>query len=107
MHGKGTRSKAGLVAGGVMTAALVAWGVAACGDDDHERCVDTRTDTVIPDAGCQDTSTATSYAHWYRGGSGFRLGEHVAGGEVGSHGVSRGGFGAHGEGHGGEGGHGG
>jgi hypothetical protein len=85
-----------LLAGGVLSAALVGWGVAACGDDNHERCVDSRTDTVIDDANCTDTSTSTSYARWYQGGSGYKVGSHVSGGETGSHGVSRGGFGAHG-----------
>ena len=96
------------LAGGVLSAALLSWGVAACGnEDDHERCVDSRTDTVIDDNYCTDTSTSTGYAHWYRGGSGFKVGSHVSGGETGLHGVSRGGFGSHGGSEGGEGGHGG
>jgi len=101
------RQRAKLIAGGMLSAAVIGWGVAGCSHDDHDRCVDTRDNTVIPDQYCKDTSTSTGYAHWYRGGSGFKLGQHVSGGEVGSHGVARGGFGAHGEGHGGEGGHGG
>jgi hypothetical protein len=95
-----------LLAGGMLSAALIGWGTGACSNDDHERCVDSRNDTVIDDSACTDTSTGTSYAHWYRGGSRFKVGQHVSGGEVGSHGVSRGGFGGHGEG-GGGGGHGG
>ena len=97
------RHRAKLLVGGTLSAAVIGWGVTSCSHDDHERCVDTRDNTVIADQYCQDDSTTTSYAHWYRGGSGFRLGSHVSGGETGSHGVARGGFG----GHGGEGGHGG
>jgi len=96
------RQRVKLIVGGMMSAAVISWGVAACSHNDHERCVDTRNNTVIPDQYCKDTSTSYTYAHWYRGGSGFKMGSSVSGGEVGSHGVSRGGFG----GHGGEGGHG-
>lgn len=103
------RQRAKLIVGGMMSAAVIGWGVAGCSHDDHDRCVDTRTDTVIPDQYCKDTTTSYTYAHWYRGGSGFQMGQHVSGGEVGEHGVTRGGFGGHGSsgGEGGEGGHGG
>ena len=108
------RQRAKLIAGGMLSAAVIGWGVTGCSHDDHDRCVDTRDNTVIPDQYCKDTSTSTGYAHWYRGGSGFKLGQHVSGGEVGEHDVARGGFGGHGSsggeggGHGGgEGGHGG
>jgi hypothetical protein len=60
---------------------------------------------VIDDKYCQDTSTATSYSHWYFGGSGFGIGSKVSGGEEGEHGVARNGFGGHGEGGDGDGGH--
>jgi len=104
MREQGKRQRAKLIVGGMLSAAVIGWGVAGCSHDDHERCVDTRDDTVIPDRYCEDTSTTSyGYAHWYRGGSGLYMGQHVRGGEVGEHGVVRGGFG----GHGGEGGHGG
>lgn len=91
-----------LALGGVFVASLAT--LAACtSDTDTERCVDTRTNTVIEDKYCEDTGSATSYAHWYTGGSGYGIGTKVSGGQEGEHGVSRGGFGGHGAEGGGEG----
>ena len=86
-----------LALGGVFVASLTALAACSSGDGSAERCVDMRTNTVIDDKYCEDTSTATSYAHWYVGGSGFKLGSKVSGGEEGEHGVVRGGFGGHGD----------
>ncbi|GAA2019367.1 hypothetical protein GCM10009839_14780 [Catenulispora yoronensis] len=97
------RQRTKLLVGGMLSAAVIGWGVTACSHDDHERCVDTRDNTVIADSYCTDLSSSYGYAHWYRGGSGFTMGSKAGGGEVGEHGVARGGFG----GHGGDGGHGG
>jgi len=95
-----------LALGGVFVASLAT--LTACSTDDStERCVDTRTNTVIDDKYCEDTSASTAYAHWYVGGKGFGIGSKVSGGDVGEHGVARGGFGGDGAGHGEGGGHGG
>lgn len=34
------RQRAKLIVGGMMSAAVIGWGVAGCSHDDHDRCVD-------------------------------------------------------------------